>query len=220
MSGSDGELKKPTRTTRQRARRSSPATRDRATRRTARPRSPTKLTRGSPTKAPPVEKVAPERTEEKRKAPTAFSSSKRARARVRKRNIISLMLIGIGVASSAAVGSTDPGGINVRQTIEERNERVRNNIANNIDSPEGNIILPVQSSSNLRELNSGLVGLGDIDTEPNPPTPIEDTSTSTATSTDSMATSTDEVASDDSSEGTETSDSEEVVNKEEDSPES
>jgi hypothetical protein len=193
MSGSSEELKKPKRAVRQRARRTSSASKERVTR-TATKRRTTK-SRASATTArttPKAKKIeaTPEVSQgsETRKAPTPLADTKKARARRRNRNIITSVLVVIGVVSSAAVGYTDDGRINVNATIEARNERIRQNQLSNPDAPRETIVIPVQNSG-PRELNDGRVGRGKPD--PVTPPPSNSVSTTTATTTDSgTATST------------------------------
>jgi hypothetical protein len=125
-----------------------------------------------------------------RKAPTVFASEKNKQKQRQKQFIIIGMILFVGVGASAAVGYTDKGQISVAQVIEERNQRVRAGNADGRDGQTSRIEVPVQNTN--KAANGGLVGLGTGGTKPKPPV---DTSTTTATSTDAIASSTEAVAS-------------------------
>jgi hypothetical protein len=102
------------------------------------------------------------------------------------------VLVVIGIGSSAAVGFTDRGTIDVNQVITERNERVQS-------SGSGESIIPEQNVN--QRPDGGLIGgygaSGRSPVSAPTPEPEEDMSTSTATSTatttaTSTATSTEE----------------------------
>jgi len=170
----------------------------------------------------PVERVQPkvESSEQAaRKAPTAIASSKAARKRKKKQNLVVAVMILAGIGASAAVGYTDKGQIDIQKTMEERNERIRNNTLNETDNGTQNVIVPVQNTS--KKPDGGLRGSGIV--EP-PKAPEPEVASTTATSTDEMASSTDEVASstDEVVEETNVTDSEnetEAVESEEESVE-
>jgi len=193
MSGSSDEQKNLKKTVRKRARRASAAGSERATRSSVSRRTKTPVRKKTAVESPPPIKEE-KQPEEKRKAPTSFQSSKSARNRIRNRNIILASVMISGIASSAAVGFTDEGQIDVNQAIESRNERVRSNVANNIETDEDTTyVVPVQNSNNLP--NSGLIGLG-MDNRPPPTPPPEPVSTTTATTSAAVSTSTEEIIED------------------------
>lgn len=178
------------------------ATRQRATRKSVaaeapRRRSPRKVAGASPVKkrtvtAPEPEVRAPERvTDEKRKAPTPLAASKVSAARRKKVLMVAIGVLVVGVGASAAVGLTDSGQIDVQQTIEARNERVRSNTATEDDLIGGTVNVPVQSTS--QKPDGGLRGLGTGGASPKPAPKPEPTATSTATSSEAVATSTNAV---------------------------
>lgn len=123
---------------------------------------------------PPPEKIE---TTSERKAPTNFSATRTSRKQNRRQLIVVAVLLAIGVGASAAVGVTDVGQIDVQQTIESRNERIKSDQATEQDKAEGGIVVPVQNRS--KKPDGGLVGLGNL----NPPPEV-------ATSTEAVATST------------------------------
>jgi hypothetical protein len=127
----------------------------------------------------------------KRRAPTPFAASKKARRLKQKRNIIVVLVMVVGVAASAAVGLIDEGQINVQQIVEDRNERIRTNTQNERDTLKSTVAVPVQNPSKKPE--GGLKGFG---VGANPPPPEPRVSSSTATSSDEFASSTVEVADD------------------------
>ena len=115
-----------------------------------------------------------------RKAPTPIAAERAKTKRGRKNITVVAILLLLGVGSSAAVGFTDKGQINVDQTIAQRNQEARA-----AGQPE--ITIPVQTS----EPNGGLVGLGD-----DPALQQQASSTPpTASSTEATASSTEEAAS-------------------------
>lgn len=127
-----------------------------------------------------VEESKPERAAS-RKAPTPIAAQKAKTRRGRKNITVVAILLLLGVGSSAAVGFTDKGQIDVAQTIAQRNEEARA-----AGQPE--IIIPVQTT----ELpNGGLTGVGD-DPSAQPPASTPDP---TASSTEATASTTEEAAS-------------------------
>ncbi|MCA9356785.1 hypothetical protein H6784_04770 [Candidatus Nomurabacteria bacterium] len=123
-----------------------------------------------------------------RKAPTPIRSEQRNR-QLRKKQIIivaSIILVGIGV--SAAVGLSDPGQINVSQTVEARNERIRTNNTDERDENTSLVEVPVQNTSNAGKSLSGFVGIGSAKPDASK---IEEKET--ASTTASTASSTEEV---------------------------
>jgi len=144
--------------------------------------------------------------EVERKAPTPLASS-RSRSRAKQLQImVSTVIVLIGVGTSAAVGMTDKGQIDVNQTIEERNERIR---TGQVSAEENTIIVPVQNT-NVRQADGGMTGRG-VGAAP-PPPPVDTMASSTddmASSTEAMASSTDEtIENGDAESSTETADSE------------
>jgi hypothetical protein len=135
-----------------------------------------------------VEPVAPT---ENRKAPTPLSAEGALRLQKRKQRIIVLILLCIGLGSSAAIGFLDQGQIDVEKTIEARNERIRNNQANEQDTLVSTIEVPVQDTNTQGKPDGGLIGRGTGGRAPVP----EVSASSTATSTDQTASSTEAVAS-------------------------
>lgn len=113
----------------------------------------------------------------KRKAPTILISKGTTKSPARKQVFIVATLLIIGVGSSAAIGFTDPGQIDVVKTITERNEQAKNS-----DTPNP-IMVPVQSTT--QEPDGGLVGLGIGGPEAQPAT--------TPSSTETIASSTEPV---------------------------
>jgi hypothetical protein len=198
MLGSSEEEKTPRRAARQRARRSTASAEEKPVR---------KAVRRKPVAAVDEAKTVPKAREEKksvplpeekvqeesRKAPTPFSGKKAAQSKLRKRNIIIGVVMIIGIGSSAAVGLTDSGQINVNETIEARNERVRNNTANNDDVASGVVEVPVQNTNSALP-NGGLVGTGDAQPRVPVTPPVEELATSTATSSDVVASSTEDLS--------------------------
>lgn len=192
MNSSD-ELMTPKRSTRKRA--------TRAVRSTA---GRTRATRGVDTSERVEKRVKPKpvatstkvtnTAAETRKAPTSLASRKAAKKHQRKRQIIIVILLLIGLGSSAAVGLTDSGQIDVKKTIEARNERIKNNQALEIDTLVTDTVIPVQNTNKNREAGNGLVGLGKPNTT-SEPTLEPDIASSTATSTEATASSTTEVIS-------------------------
>lgn len=144
---------------------------------------------------------------EGRKAPTQFKAKQESDRQRRNRLIVVGLVLLIGVGSSAAVGYTDQGQINVQATIEARNERIRNNQADERDTIVTSIEVPVQNSGDRRP-DGGLVGLGNV----NPPSPPTEPATTTATTSPESATSTNDIA-------TTTDSGEDVVDEGEDSRE-
>ena len=158
-----------------------------------------------------VESPVEERVVERR-APTPVAAT-RARARARQfQLLVSVVIIVIGIGASAAVGVTDDGQIDVVQTIEERNERIRTGQGN--EQERNSVIVPVQNT-NERQVDGGLRGRGVGTPTPVVPDPL---ASSTASSTDATASSTDATASSTDATTTETaeaSDAPEVVATEE-----
>ena len=116
-----------------------------------------------------------------RKAPTPIAAQKEKTKRGRKNATVVALLLLLGVGSSAAIGFTDKGQIDVAQTIAKRNEE-----AKAAGQPE--IIIPVQTTL---EPNGGLLGVGD---DPNAQ-PQASSTQPTATSTEATASSTEESTS-------------------------
>ncbi len=138
-----------------------------------RTRVPRKTTTEAPKKRAPrrvVEKKSDKETayskaeevETNRKAPTVFASEQKASQKRKRRLITVAIMLFVGVGASAAVGLTDRGQINVQQTIEERNERIRSNTATVQDTVASNVELPVQNTpvEGGGRADGGLIGRG------------------------------------------------------------
>lgn len=96
------------------------------------------------------EPVVQTKTEEKvRKAPTPLSYEAKEKRAKKVRAIVASVILIIGAGSSAVVGYTDKGGIDVNKAIEERNERTK-------QSGSGGEIIPVQNTS--QAVDGGLIG--------------------------------------------------------------
>lgn len=132
-----------------------------------------------------------EASTEKRKAPTPLSAEEVRRVQKRKQRITVLVLLGLGLGSSAAVGFLDTGQIDAEKIIEARNERIRNNQANTEDMQSSTIEIPVQDTGTQGKVDGGLIG-GAPSSQPSDPVV---SASSTATSTDQTASSTEAVAS-------------------------
>jgi hypothetical protein len=131
-------------------------------------------------------------TSDQRKAPTPFASTKARTAQKRKQLFVVVVLMAMGLGASAGVGFTDDGQINVKQTIEDRNNRIRTNNTNENDVLISNIEIPVQNTNTSNKPDGGLIGRPFTPEAPKPVAPI---ATSTATSSSQMASSTDAIAS-------------------------
>lgn len=212
-SSDEQPVSKKSTTRRVRAKRISPASRERAARGAKSAVTKRKVV------APKPEIRIPD-TNDNRKAPTPFAASKKARRLKQKRNIIVVLVMVAGVAASAAVGLIDEGQINVQKTVEARNERIRNNTQDERDTLNSSLEVPVQNTS--KEPEGGLKGLG-VGANPPPPPPEPEVSSSTATSSDETASSTDKVSDDIESEVEEsdvsTDDADEAILPEEDTTE-
>lgn len=138
----------------------------------------------------PKPAVRPSEPVADRKAPTSFASAKASRSLHKRRLKVVITVLIVGVGASAAVGLTDVGQIDVQKTIEARNERIRNNQADERDLMVSQVEVPVQNT-NVGKADGGLVGRG-VGTVPALPkaVPASTTATSTATSTDATASST------------------------------
>lgn len=128
---------------------------------------------------------------ESRKAPTPLAAEKEGQAEKKKKLMIALAILLVGVGASAAVGISDRGPIDVQQTIEARNERIRNNQADESDTITTSIEVPVQDSDSVDKVDGGLLGREVGYQDPNAVV----VASTTATSTDMAASSTEAVAS-------------------------
>jgi hypothetical protein len=137
----------------------------------------------------PVEAVA---STPSRKAPTSLTVDKEVHSEKRKQLITIMVLLGIGIAASAGVGFLDKGQIDVQQTIEARNERIRNNQADERDMLVSQVEIPVQDTTAQGQVDGGLIGRG---TGGKAPEPLAEVATTTATSSELMALSTEQMAS-------------------------
>ena len=142
--------------------------------------------------APRVETPEPVSTGERR-APTGLGTSRLVRRQKNKHKMVVAAIMIFGVGASAVVGYTDQGQIDVEAAAEARNERIRENRANEDDVLTSTIEVPVQNQ-NKQKADGGLRGLGSTETKPKP-APAPPVATSTATSSDSIASSTDATAS-------------------------
>lgn len=159
-----------------------------------------------------VEAPPPAMPAEVRKAPTPLAANKVAKRRRQRQLLVVAIVLASGVGASAAVGLTDAGTIDVQQTIEARNERIRNNQATENDLLKSTVEVPVQNT-NVGKPNGGLVGRGTGGLPPTPPPPATTTATSTemiASSTEAIASSTDSITAS-STESIESSTSETVA---------
>lgn len=143
---------------------------------------------------------SPRESTKTRKAPTPFSAQKSAQKRFNINVAVVVIILLFGVGSSAVVGFSDDGQIDVNQVIEARNERVRNNQTDGRDIVANSVTVPVQNTNNSNQVDGGLVGLGDR----NVPAPEEATSTATSTLDSAVASSSDAVATSTPAEVTET----------------
>lgn len=138
-----------------------------------------------------IESISKEKTIKptiaERKAPTPISAEGIARKKANRRKMVVAGLILLGIGSSAAVGFTDGGQIDVLKTIEERNQRIRTNTTNESDTFSSNVEVPVQTTNTNSKPDGGLKGRGTGGTVPE----VAPVATSTATSSEEMASSTD-----------------------------
>lgn len=147
----------------------------------------------TPAVAAKAERV--DRSPEVRKAPTELSATKRLKRQQQRRRLVVVVVLAVGIGASAAVGLTDTGVIDVQQTIEARNERIRNNQAEERDLVSSKVEVPVQNT-NVNKADGGLIGRG-VGTPPPTPPPVVATTTATSsldgtgTSTEAVATTTD-----------------------------
>lgn len=137
----------------------------------------------------PVEAVA---STPSRKAPTSLTVDKEVHSEKRKQFVTIMVLLGIGIAASAGVGFLDKGQIDVQQTIEARNERIRNNQADERDMLVSQVEIPVQDTTAQGQVDGGLIGRG---TGGKAPEPLAEVATTTATSSELMASSTEQMTS-------------------------
>lgn len=145
-----------------------------------------------------VEERVQTETEEKRKAPTKIAETKVVALHKRKQVIVTGSVLLFGIFASAMIGFTDDGQIDVQKTIEERNERIRNNQANNDDLISGMVEVPVQNTS--VKADGGLIGRGVGSGTTAPPLHEADSATSSldvATSSEAVSTTTEPLSTDD-----------------------
>ncbi len=131
----------------------------------------------------------------RRKAPTSLGVAAKSRQENKKQLTVVVIVLLLGVGSSAMVGLSDAGQIDVRQTIEARNERIRNNQADERDLLTSMVEVPVQNTNPDRKADGGLVGLGTGGAPPKPVLPPATDTASTSSSTSQTASSTEVVAS-------------------------
>ncbi|NCN11907.1 hypothetical protein GW937_01140 [Candidatus Kaiserbacteria bacterium] len=128
---------------------------------------------------------------ESRKAPTPLAAHREVHIE-KKRQLITIgTLLILGVVASAGVGLLDDGQIDVQQVIEARNERIRNNQADERDVLVSQFEVPVQDTTFQGKADGGLIGRGTGGRVP----VVSEVASTTATSTDETASSTDLMAS-------------------------
>jgi hypothetical protein len=183
MDSSSKEKESPKRSSRNRATRAdnSAAHRQRASRKIAEEKAPAR--REVPAHRPIA---TPSKS---RKAPTSFATNKARKNTKRKHQLIFFGLLVLGMGTSAAVGLSDSGQINVEQTIEERNERIRSDQANENDTINSKVELPVQNTEVNSKPDGGLKGRG-IGSAPVKPAPVAEAMPDTSTSTNATSSST------------------------------
>lgn len=152
-----------------------------------------------PLRFPVSKKTAKESddTAQSRKAPTPIARKRAGVRHKRRQQLIVGALLLVGVVASAAVGFTDDGQIDIDATVEARNERIRTNTTDAQDVVTSTMEVPVQTSS-VKHTGATLRGRGTgVSNTPSVPMPVSDTdvSSSTATSTDETASTTQAVAS-------------------------
>lgn len=137
----------------------------------------------------PIEQVS-ESAAPKRKAPTTIAADQSMQRAVRIRAIVVAVLIVVGVGSSAIVGYTDQGTIDVNQVINERNDVIRS-------SGSEEALIPQQNVNPLPD--GGLMSSGEPAPSSNPapdtPSPAAVSSTDNSTATTSAATDEDAATS-------------------------
>jgi hypothetical protein len=137
-----------------------------------RKRAPRKSSEDAVKRTPRKRVAKEEDTPTPRKAPTPLASEKSNSKKSKKQRYVVGILMFLGIASSAAVGFTDKGSINVEATITARNEQSR------AAGREGEIV-PVQNTD--VQPDGGLIGLMGSDSTP-PAAPV-------ASSTEAVASS-------------------------------
>lgn len=157
----------------------------------------------TPTKRPARRIVAPEVVAEevetsrvsagevRRKAPTPMAGEQAVRREQKRQMTVVGAVMFLGIGASVALGLYDKGQIDVNQTIEERNERVRTNTTDERDVSTVLVEVPVVNSENAGKADGGLVGLGEASSPVPTPPPVAST---TASTTDQTASSTDAAA--------------------------
>jgi len=115
-----------------------------------------------------------------RKAPTTFAAQAAKRKNTQTQFIVVGVLLAIGIGSSAIVGLTDDGQIDVTQTINDRNARMANMV--DVDGPT--VVAPRENVNNAPD--GGFIG---VQTTPMsvPKTAAELNASTTATSTMDVA---------------------------------
>lgn len=144
----------------------------------------------------PKLKANKKETNNERKAPTLLASNKLVKVKKRKRSLIICFVMLLGLVSSAMVSFFDEGQIDVQKTIKERNERIRNNTANENDVLTSTVEIPVQNTNVNTKPDGGLVGRGiGANNPPSAPEPEPTVASSTATSSLDIASSSEVQAS-------------------------
>lgn len=124
------------------------------------------------------ERVAPPPSPSpRRKAPTPIAATKATRKSFKRQFAVVVVMMIVGLGTSAAVGVSDKGKIDINKIIEERNRRVESG-----ELQEQ--IIPVQNTSRLPD--GGLI-MAEDQTPPPAPVPA---ATTTASTTDATASST------------------------------
>ena len=114
--------------------------------RAPRRRAPSKASSSANTSPP---RVSSERSEQ-RKAPTPIAAQRATKKSAKRQTFVVILLMLLGIGSSAAVGFTDIGKIDVNKIIEDRNKKVESG------ELQGEIV-PVQNTN--QEPDGGLIQL-------------------------------------------------------------
>jgi hypothetical protein len=144
--------------------------------------TPAPVKRAPRKRAPKAESEDTGVTEERtslRKAPTPIAADKARVKRSRRHITVVLTLLLLGIGSSAAVGFTDKGQINVEAVITKRNDEAR-------AAGNESMVIPVQNTPQVPD--GGQIGLGDA-----PSAPTASSTPPAATSTPATASSTESV---------------------------
>ena len=129
----------------------------------------------------------------KRRAPTPIAATRASKQEKNKQYLVVFILMVSGIGASAAVGFLDSGQIDTNKAIEERNQRIASNQANDFDVQFSAETVPVQDTTKVGKADGGLKGLG-VGTKAATPPPPPVTSSSTATSSEATASSSEATA--------------------------